>query len=507
MKSTLLLGVALAALSALRLGTEYLNHDPAWYVYMAGEWLRGATLYRDIVDTNPPLIVWLTAPPVALAQLTGWGAPALFKAYVFVIAGVALLYSARVAGRAWPAVTFPLVGAMVFLALPFVKEEFGQREHLAVLLTLPYILAAAAPAGVIPPRAQVWVGIAGALGFAIKPYFIPAWLAVEVVLLATRGASSLRRPQMLAAAATFAVYGVAMLLFVPQYFDFAQRILGVYSAMNASPAVLLRLKEVQLWLVAAALFAAIRWPRTDALMAVLFAAATGYLFGGLAQLKGWGYQLYPARVFVLLFLITAGAMLLEQVPALLERLRGGRRGAAMVFAATLAIASGRYLLEARNPSSAELVTPMIEAIRAHAAEGPVVLLGMRTQIYPAFPSLNYAGGRWGMRYNTLFFMPGLYAEENARAGGIMEPHTPATMPPLEKQFFEEVVEDLCATPPRLLVVDQPPESALAGRRALDFQAYYAQHPSARPLLASYKPAGAVGSYLLLVPDGRPSCAR
>lgn len=507
MKATLLLGAVLAALSALRLGAEYLNHDPAWYVYMAGEWLRGATLYRDIVDTNPPLIVWLTAPPVALAQLTGWGAPALFKGYVFVVALAALSYSARVVRSGWPAVQFPVVCAIVFLSLPFVKEEFGQREHLAVLLTLPYMLAAAPPAGVNSTRAQVWVGIVGALGFAIKPYFVPAWLAVEFVLLVNRGASALRRPQVVAAAAAFAAYGAAMLLLVPQYFEFAQRILGVYSAMNASPGVLLRLREVQLWLVAAAFFAAIRWPRTDLLMTVLFAAATGYLFGGLAQMKGWGYQLYPARVFVLLFLITAGAMLLEQVPALLERLRGGRRGAALVFAATLVIASGRYLLEARNPSSTELVTPMTEAIRTHAADGPVVLLGMRTQIYPAFPSLNYGGGTWGMRYNTLFFMPGLYAEENSRAGGIIEPHPPATMSPLERQFFEEVVEDLCKNPPRLLIVDQPPEATLAGRRALDFQAYYAQHPSAQPLLAAYEPAGEVGSYLLLVPDGRPSCAR
>ena len=49
----------------------YLNHDAAWYLHMVGVMLDGGTIYRDVIDTNPPLIVYLTTPPVWLGRVTG----------------------------------------------------------------------------------------------------------------------------------------------------------------------------------------------------------------------------------------------------------------------------------------------------------------------------------------------------------------------------------------------------------------------------------------------------
>ena len=492
-------------LCLLSVGPTYLNHDVAWYLHVAREWMEGATLYRDVVDTNPPLIIWLSAPPAALAEIARWGAPALFKGYVVIIAALALAAVRGIVRRAWPDLEFPVLVGAAFLCLPFAKEDFGQREHLAVLLSLPYVIASVAGTDVLSRRGAFAIGVVGGLGFAIKPYFFAAWAAVEIVALTTMGWRALRRPAFVAAVVTILTYVLAVVTLMPQYLEVIERVRHVYGALNAPGALLLRLREVQLWILAVAVIAGFRWQGAQRITFALFAAGSGYLFAGLVQMKGWAYQLYPARIFLLLFLIVTLAALLRRVPEVFSVLRGGQHGVAAVFALSLMAASARYALEARNPVSDDFVTPMIRAIKSYAPDGPVALLAMRTHLYPAFPAINYTRAEWSLRYNALFFLPGLYEEQNKRSGGPLDPRRPGDMTLLESQFFEEVIEDLCTRPPRLLVIDRPPASAAAGRRALDLRAYYAQSPRAQQLLEGYRTVEEAGPYLFLIPGRTLSC--
>ena len=43
--------------------------DVAWLLYVARKWLGGERLYEDLVEVNPPLIVWIYALP---AMAAGW---------------------------------------------------------------------------------------------------------------------------------------------------------------------------------------------------------------------------------------------------------------------------------------------------------------------------------------------------------------------------------------------------------------------------------------------------
>ena len=54
---------------------------------MAAVWLDGGTLYEDVIDTNPPFIVFLTAVPVCLARISGVPAPVVFKMFVLAAEG------------------------------------------------------------------------------------------------------------------------------------------------------------------------------------------------------------------------------------------------------------------------------------------------------------------------------------------------------------------------------------------------------------------------------------
>lgn len=490
------LWLLLAALCLAAVGPAYVNHDAAWYLYMVERWRDGASLYRDVVDTNPPLIIWLMAPPVLLARVTDIGAPLLFKLYVFTIAAAAMLATGRIVRRGLPAREFILVTLVVFVCLPFAKGDFGQREHFALLLTMPYILAAAVPGAPIGRKAASLVGIAGGIGFAVKPHFLMAWIAVEAAVLWRDGAVSLRRPASIAAMATFVIYGLTAALMAPQYFGVADQVRQVYGGLNSPFAVLLRLREVQLWIVALAVMTAVRWPRAERVALVIFAAATGHLAAALLQFKGWGYQLYPARAMTVLFLGAASATLVDEAPGLIALLRGGRSGLGIVFAVILVISSARYILEARHPAAPDLVTPFSAAIRREAPQGPVALLSMRTIIYPAFPSINYTGAAWSLRHNSLWFLPGLYADQDARSGGPLVAHPLDQMPVIERKFFDQIVDDLCGSPPRLLAVENAAAAAPAGRRALDLVAYYSQSPRAARLFSSYAPGETVGPFTL-----------
>ena len=48
-----------------------LKDDIAWLLYVTQEWLAGRRLYVDLIEVNPPMIVWILALPAALSAVLG----------------------------------------------------------------------------------------------------------------------------------------------------------------------------------------------------------------------------------------------------------------------------------------------------------------------------------------------------------------------------------------------------------------------------------------------------
>src|SRR6185369_12094091 len=97
-----------------------------------------------VIDTNPPLIVFLTAIPVAVARLVPVGDPALFKAFVFALALLSIGLASLAIARVWTAPFARLLVTAVFAYAVVVEigPDFGQREHLLVILAGPYVFGA-----------------------------------------------------------------------------------------------------------------------------------------------------------------------------------------------------------------------------------------------------------------------------------------------------------------------------------------------------------------------------
>ena len=71
---TILMAVLLGILNA----PARINHDNAMYLAMGEGLLRGEVPYVDLIDLNPPLIVYLNTIPAAAARLLGIYPPLTF---------------------------------------------------------------------------------------------------------------------------------------------------------------------------------------------------------------------------------------------------------------------------------------------------------------------------------------------------------------------------------------------------------------------------------------------
>ena len=505
----LLAWAVLAGISAAAISRAWINHDAGWYLHVAAAWLNGAELYRDVIDTNPPLIIVLSAIPVLVAQVSHAPVTAVFKAILVAAAIGSAAGSAALSRHLYACeASRVLTGiCLLFLVLPFAGADFGQREHFTALFVLPYVLASAARVAGRPasPRTEILLGVLAAFGFAMKPHFALAWVGLELAVILGQDRPRKRvRAAAVAVVVAVSIYAAVVLMAVPQYLEMASEVARVYSGLNEPASVLWGLPELRYWLVAALLcFVPLRLAHRRALLAV-FAASTGFLLAALVQRKGWGYHLYPFRASVGLFFAMFIAALLEINWVWLTRSRWLRLAVVAAGFAGLVLATHRSTRTTVSPPGIEQAHALHSLVERERAES-LATLSMRTLIFPSFPVVNHTGVSWVMRHHSLWFLPGLYAEELSKGTADVRFRALAEMDTLERKYYEHVIADLCSTPPRILLVEPPPASVRGGFGSIDLLAYYGQDRRFARLLPAYQPVEMVGPFTAYVRRADASC--
>jgi hypothetical protein len=286
-------------------------------------------------------------------------------------------------------------------------------------------------------------------------------------------------------------------VFVPQYAEVFGDVRRFYGGLDSPLSTLVRLPDIAAWIAAVLLLAAFKLSRdTERPVLVLFTAATGFMAAGLLQFKGWSYQMYPGRAFLVIYFIAFSLALLQSAPALMSILRGGIKSICRVIVIGLVATSGRYLAESLHPPGPDIVAPLVELINKQTPHGPIAQISMRTQMYPAFPAATEAGVKWSLRFPTLFYLPGLYEQELELPDSELSFRALSAMSEMERRYFTEFVDNLCAAQPSVLIIEPPIPRAPAGRRSLDLVAYYGQDPRFKRLFAGYTPIGWLGSFTI-----------
>ncbi len=467
-----------------------LDHDVAWILSSAARLLDGAVLYRDVVDPNPPAIFFLNLPPAWISRVTHLSETVVFKAYVILWILLSLGLCARSLDHSLES-AFPQLRAFVLvtllaLFLPGARAFFGQREHFMLLLVMPYVLSAAGWArgrpGARPGSAAftTLVGILAGIGMAIKPYFLLLWLLIEIYLAIERGAWSLwKRRENWAIALVQAILAAYIVFGAPDYYrrviPLARRAfsIGDIPVMN-----LLFQPPVKLCAVALALVLCYVIPsRTELreLRHVVAIATVSLLASAIVQQKGFGYHFYPPGAATTLLFALMAAELTLWIPSMQRR---------FWWAFVLGTAGLAFLLvQKRQVPRDDEVEQLIDVMKQHAPGEPVVLFNIG--VYPAFPSVNYAGARWDSRFSSLWLLPAIYHQAHSPATGFPY-HRPAEMGPAEKYFFDALVSDLVKTPPRLVMVDCHTRSIGHGESNFELMEYLSQDPRVGEIWRSYR---------------------
>jgi hypothetical protein len=209
-----------------------LNSDVSWLMLATKRLLLGGTYTKDFFEINPPMILYLYIPAVWIGNVFSLQADVALRVYVYLLATGSLIccwqvlychsreggnplmvrdnltIGSRLRGNdklslnntlnlnstlnptnpfklndnfnlttKLYSMTVIVITAIIFLFLPL--SEFGQREHLMLILIMPYLFLMADRSHHSTPFC-ILIGLMAGCGFVIKPYFLAPLILIEL---------------------------------------------------------------------------------------------------------------------------------------------------------------------------------------------------------------------------------------------------------------------------------------------------------------------------------------
>lgn len=465
-----------------------LNMDVAWYLHLADR-VVGGTSYAEFIEVNPPLILWLTLPVAYAAKFLGVANTVLFPFVVLATSAGSLWLVAAVLRRAIPDDRFArrmlLLAAAIGVGF-LCGYNFGQREHFVAILVLPYVLMLC---GRVCGRQfsvpmAILVGACAGIGVSIKPYYFLLPVVLEGYAAARSGwRAAVRRPELVAGTTFVVIYLAALPVLAPQYFGLIPLIRATYSAWDAPWGIFLSKSVIILIPLVSACVGMRVLPARDgslrSVQVVLFLTTLVFLAIAAMQRKAWPNHLYPPLVTAVIFAS------ITLVAVSVGRQKGGRWGIAVqsVVAAGIVVPLMVFVPAAVAISRMDgYSTELAELVRKRAERKRIAVLS--THLGHAFPLVNVTSTEWGLRYPSLWMLPGLYASA-ADTGDLPAYHRPAEQSHYERAVVRAVINDLRDHPPQLILVDRSWRTGGPDSKPFDFVEYFSQEPAFRTFFRGY----------------------
>ena len=461
----LALGIAGVGVALRAPGT--VGSDVSWQLWIAHQLNGGVHLYRDIVETNPPLWFWMGMPIDWLAGLLHVRSDHLLIVVIGCLAALSMVATDQLLKPIGGPRRTLLLGycALVLVAMPW--TQFGQREQIALIGALPYaaLIAARRNGRQVPRGLSCLVGAGAGLGFALKHYFLLVPALLELWLLASQGRKwRPLRQETLAMAAVGAAYAAAFLIFAPDYFSAAlPLILLAYGVTGAErivelfqPAILTACATVALVLSHPRLLRSDRTGFTTAMVIAALAFAGAYFI----QAKGWSYHAVP-------FAGCAAIGLAALVAAAATPPRPIALASPALLCLPFWIAAQQTMREPQTDRDVRVAVAGLQQGESVGFIGTDPALGWNVTLQSGFL---YPG-----RYNGFWMM-------RAVVNGAADPRLAA----LGRAVVRQTVFDFRCAPPRRIVVARPtPAAAKAGE--FDILRFFMRDPEFAELLGHYRP--------------------
>jgi hypothetical protein len=500
--------VALGIAAELR---SSIGTDTGFLLDEAARVLGGARLYANLVEMNPPLIVLVNMAAVLLAWRVGIPEIVAYRLGCFAALFVALGLTGLLLRRLLPdevALRRAILLLLVFVLFNLSGQDFGEREHLLLMVAVPYLLLTAARARgrEIPAPLAVLVGLLAGAGLSLKPHFVLLWLSSEAYLrLSRRVAPRVGTPETWTIAGFLALYAAVMVVWAPEYFYLVRLFAGPYTRFLYDPFwhLLLTGPGAQLTLLALIAFAALRrHARHPELFDVFTLGALVSLVAGAAQQKDLRYHFYPSFALAIMLL---GLVARDTRESLGNRVRTVYRVLAVSVLATAVVVvcarNAASLLRLNRDLGQQQLERLLPVVRAHATGQSVYV--MSYHIGSAYPLINYSGARSASRFPQLWVFPAAYMDQ-LQGSRPLRYHDPSEMSPSERYLNEAVFEDLRDQRPKVLVILQPARDLpMNGFRRLDYVAYFGRDPRIASLFDRYQLVANLGDYAVYerIPEG------
>lgn len=468
--------------------TSYEGHDQAWYLIAAERVLGGAQLYGPYVsDSNPPMVVWFSMLPVLLSHVVHLPMLVWLRVIVLCLMLASTAWCVRML-RGTPEAQHGIFRAVVWLAIVYtlmraVPRDFGQREHLFVVLALPYLFAIGSGAvDKMTLAERCAIGVAAGIAVCFKPPHALAFVCAEIVL--ALGRRSLRRivsPEVLMMVATCGVYVLAVRVITPAYTkQIVPVLLDTYWAYGTSTALGL-FSGIKLRLVVAVLLLALsrtilRRSVLSQLVTTLAAASVGAFVAYVQQGTDWSYHRLPSTAFLML---AAFFLLVNLVFALLvslDRYRIDRRIAMACCAVATMIGAAFFPIDSSRPKLQD--TEVYKFLAAQKEPGTILVLSNTVAYVGDALDLHW---QWGGSYPCLPFLPAIVLNEQGlqhenRQFKQLSPERLASISDLQRRI---IAEDLNLFEPSIVVVehcDKDHGCPFLEGRTFDSIAWFLQDP-------------------------------
>lgn len=480
--------------------TPPLNHDVAAILNFAERWVAGESLFRDLIDVNPPLIFVVTAIPALIDRFTPLDIVQSWLICVLGLCGLSWRLCLRLRqGIAEGPVEAAVLDALIPLVLVMVAYDVGQREHLMALFAMPYAMLAARRAqGIATPRGvALAVTIAAALGFALKPHFLAIPALVEALVLFHRGpAAALRDRLPWLMAGIWLLYLASLPVFFPDYLGFVVPLVMDFYLGNGGIGLFDVIFTEKLGAALLALLAALAllaWRGAGMPARMLAAVGIGGFLSAWVQHKGWSYHVVPMAMATALLAGWVAARWFDQaLPA------GRAVRSAPVLALACAVAVAAVHLRGESPWRqiwyGVLAEGQLTATLRREVAGERLLV-LSPDIYPVYPALNYARARSTLRTMNLWLLIGAYPDCPEGAPRYREPWE---MSRPEFLVYRTVAEDFARAPPGAVLVAKHSGIPRCGAEDFDPIAYFSRHPAFAETWRHYTRVVHMNTYLLYV---------
>ena len=161
----------------------FLNWDVSWLSRLAENLYNNGIDKNNFFEVNSPMSIYIYLPVVFINKLFLIGKVNSFMGYLFICAALSLWMCWSFLKKIttdWLAKVGLLFLAVIMLLLP--SSQFGQREHIGLILIIPYLFSVIA---FLQNKSIRWlsaisVGVLAAIGFSIKPFFIVTFAMIEL---------------------------------------------------------------------------------------------------------------------------------------------------------------------------------------------------------------------------------------------------------------------------------------------------------------------------------------